>query len=54
MHNLFEMNRRRALGALLGTALLPHQSIAVPYGREDARLAGVITGAIRRSIHAMN
>ena len=47
MHNLSKINRRRSLGALLGTVLLPHQSIAAADGPDDARLAGVIAGAQR-------
>lgn len=47
MHKTFDRNRRLALGALLGTPLLPQWAFAATDDADGARLAAVVTGAQR-------
>jgi len=47
MHNLFNMNRRGALGALIGTVLLPQWAFAAVDDADGSRLAAVVAGAQR-------
>lgn len=47
MHNLFNLNRRCALGALIGTTLLAERVFAAVDDPDGSRLAAVIAGAQR-------